>query len=88
MAGCEVVVVLDCFRNIDMQNQGLYSLSVRLEKASKDQPTVLGQPYTMLQIAKELRSRKKNKIRGEPEIYDAEYLSKTFLIRYNGSGCQ
>lgn len=86
-AGCEIVVVLESFRNVDLQNQGLYSLTLHIEKGGKErhEPLVLGQPYTMLQIGKELRCRKKNKIRGEAEIYDAEYLSKTFLVKYNGS---
>lgn len=38
----------------------------------------------MLTIRKELKSRKKNKIRGESSIDDNEYRCKAFLIKFNG----
>jgi hypothetical protein len=34
-AGCEIIVFLESFKNIDLTNQGLYCVDIRIEKSSQ-----------------------------------------------------
>lgn len=87
-AGCEVLVMLHSFRNIDLRNQGLYCIDLKLVKAAREQTdeVINGQPYLTTEVQKELRCRKKDKVRAEADLFDTNYYSKTFLVRYNGKG--
>jgi hypothetical protein len=65
-AGCEIIVLLESFKNIDLTCQGLFCLELHIEKTTAEKEHIMAQPYMMVQIEKELRCRKRNKVRGEP----------------------